>query len=90
MKRTNNTVVGRQWRDVPEPAECKHMTIFGTEMLTTFECRTCKGHFLLSEQYKGHEGYCCGCWNEDTTARSKKKGYSKRKKEESATLECII
>ena len=80
MKRTNKTVTGRQWRAVPE--DPKHMTVYGTEMLTEFKCRTCKGHFLISQQYKGHEGYCCDCWNKDTTKRSKEMGYSKRKKKD--------
>lgn len=94
MKPTNETVIGRQWRDVPEPSECKHMTVYGTETLTTFECKCCGGTFLLSEQYKSHKGHCCGCWNKDTIERSKRKGYKRvdyvKKSEVSMTLEMFF
>lgn len=78
MKRKNSQVIGRQSREVPPPSEVKHMTLYGTEMLTTFDCRTCGNEFLISEQYKGHEGYCCNCWNDDTTARALERGYNRK------------
>jgi len=89
----NKDVIGRQSREVPSPPDTKHMTVYGTETLTKFKCKCCKGTFVLSEQYMSHKGYCCVCWNEDTTKRAKSKGYGKKGyvgKKDLGTLELFL
>lgn len=87
--KTNKQTIGLQYRKLPPREFLVGIDITtGKQFVRTAECNICKEEKNLSEFYWDMcastnfrwkpKRACACCWNEDTTKRNDKKGYSKK------------